>query len=735
MIDIDRDRDIWLETDPKGWDKSEKTLKRSTKGHGIFTELSKNLQFYEDGAEFLRLAWLNRDIQAVVILEEHRSIPDADGFYVHSIGTFDFSAYKSSEYFVQIPFKTGGLSATIKAQIKKKFKLGRTTSINNATINALVTKEVALDGRELFLKSTWDTDNLNQIVGSSQGLTNYKLEVQTNDGSTRVDLGAVPLRIVGQSHEEAVYALGVGGLEDTGSVSQMFFFNSEVNRTLNLEGQMDLSIWFQQYENVQWCKYYLALTVYENGTNLDVKTRYELDRLDSDLAISNPKSLPSSVNYPYPQFTKELSATINQTIELLAGESLAIETRLKSDMYVDNNAGVRAYAQNINCNLLVSEDSLYPPSITKTALFHDVGDKLTQIITGEQNRFESEFYGREELGYGQDGEFAYTGLFSGFWIRNFLDKDFEFSLEDFLNTSNVLHNTGYSVIKPDNKEILIVEDKKFFFRQETLITLDMQVTNIERSAAKDLYNSGMEIGYDKPSGDNLYEEANGLDEYNTTTEWAKPITRVDTDYKKVAKTRADTNGIEFARRKSRLSFPDLDTRYDKTPFVIDLKTTAGSRLTQRLWADDFSAIPTGIFSPETAYNLRLSPYRVSKRHEWFYGSGLAKFRDDYVTHASAIITSNLGTTVAGETERKETDDILISNLEPSRFKNEYIEFELEVDYYVNRQVFGFTEIDGRKIPNYFGKIQFINEFGKKEYGYLMELKPNGEGKWKLLKAI
>jgi len=39
------------------------------------------------------------------------------------------------------------------------------------------------------------------------------------------------------------------------------------------------------------------------------------------------------------------------------------------------------------------------------------------------------------------------------------------------------------------------------------------------------------------------------------------------------------------------------------------------------------------------------------------------------------------------------------------------------------------------VPNYYGKVQFINEYGQKEYGYLIELKPNKEGKWKLLKAI
>jgi hypothetical protein len=46
------------------------------------------------------------------------------------------------------------------------------------------------------------------------------------------------------------------------------------------------------------------------------------------------------------------------------------------------------------------------------------------------------------------------------------------------------------------------------------------------------------------------------------------------------------------------------------------------------------------------------------------------------------------------------------------------------------QVFGKT--NGKQ--NYYGLVQFINEKNEIEFGYLWDLKPNKEGKWKLLKA-
>jgi len=41
--------------------------------------------------------------------------------------------------------------------------------------------------------------------------------------------------------------------------------------------------------------------------------------------------------------------------------------------------------------------------------------------------------------------------------------------------------------------------------------------------------------------------------------------------------------------------------------------------------------------------------------------------------------------------------------------------------------------NGEKVYNIYGLIEFINEDGNIEKGWLMNLKPNKEGKWQLLK--
>jgi len=748
LIDRDRGKELELTTDPMGWDESDKTLKRSVKTFGIWTELSKNLGFTEEAIDFLNTARSNRDVEAKVELEEWRNLPTEDGFYLHSTGTFNFSKFKSNEISVGIPFKTGGLAALIKAQLNEKFEMDRLTSINSKTIDALNEKTVGLNGRKIFLVSTWDTDNVNTIVGND-GDKNTKLEVASNSGGTRGNISALPLRLIGQSHigfaENIVpTALGTdgpspGGVNYTSSAANMFFFNSDQRRTLDITFTYDFDAWFQQYENVQWCRYKLSLVRFENGANLDFKERialiHELSSIGhTSTAITGEEILPVNKDFPLGKFSHQMDGSYSTTVDLLAGESLCFELWLRSDMYVDNNAGVRVYAQDVKCTLKVEEESYFDPTQAKTVLMHDVGEKLLQIITGDKMKFKSDFYGRTELGYGSDGEFAYTGLSSGFWVRGFDNEKLEFSLDKLIKTANSIHNVGYTIERISETDVFVMEDMEYFFQQETTIILPNQVSNVERKTADDMYYANMKFGYKQPSGDNLYEEAMGLDEYNTQTGYTTPITRIDKKYDKISEARADSYGMEFARRKSKEIFPEEDTRYDKTVFVMDLKPF-GNALAQRLWQDDYAQAPTGVFSPETATNLRLTPFRNSERHQWFFGSGLRVFQQEYLRYSNSIGNSGLGTKKTGEVERFENGDLQISEIEKSRFINEWITFEYEVDFLVNQQVYGTTEINGRQVPNYFGKIQFINEDGLKEYGYLFELKPNKEGKWKVLKAI
>ena len=713
LINNDTLRSIELGADPKNWETSDKTLKRS-KTFGMFTELSKNLEFSKEGAAFLNEAISFKDIEADVTLEEWRVHPNTEAWYLHSTGVFDFSDYDKEKLKFKAPFKTGGLDALIRSQQKEKFELERLESIDGKVINALPTKDVALTSREIFLLSKLKENKSTLRISSGSQFT----------ATGKKHRKSFPLEVVSNSDQENVNSpiptppdleASTGA---TANTSDLFFIDADVDH-LNVDLQIDISfkIADSSFETgaITDKDLHVRLKRYNNNTSFDF-----VENIISPIAITDNVLTHLGETFTYSGVT---------TVDILTGESLS----LVLEMEADYTAGTLVLDfENIECSISIAEDSIREDSSTKAVLFHEAGEKLLQILTGEQNKFYSEFYGRIDLGYVSDGEYSRTAATLGLWIRQFYDKKIEWSLKDYLDTSHAIHNTGHTIEIINNKETLVVEDMKYFFQEAVAIKLPNQVSEVKRKAAKEFYHASMEFGY-KKGGD--YEEAMGLDEYNVKNSYTNPITRVEKKLSKLSPARADAYAKEFARRKLQLNYPEEDTRYDKDIHLLDLKEGLGQALEERIWSDDYENAPTGVYSPDTATNLRLTPYRCSEKHQWFYGSGLRKHQNEKVRYANTEGNSELVTKKVSEDARAENGDILVSELKKPRFTNQWITFTHEVDYFINEQLYGKTEMNGREIPNYFFKVEFINEFGLKEYGYLFEVKPNGKGQWKLLKAI
>lgn len=694
LIDNDRGTSLWIYDDPINWEKSDKTLKRSTKTYGVYTELSKDLGFTSKAMDFLLVAKANRSVEADVTLEEWRMYDDEDGFYLHSTGTFDFSEFTEDELQVQLPFKTGGLNAIVESKLSQDFEMDRLESIDGDVIDALTLVSVALTSREILLLSQLKA--LNEYVDGSWTQTFMPNMTIVSESDPRISE---------LLDDEIIYNLD-------GKAVNMFYNNNDVSKTINIRFSWDLYA-----RTFGFNTHLIKITVYKynlSGTSytlIDNTVVYDSGYL-SQFAFTGENTV---------SFDLEMGDSLMYTIQSTGGSGLGQGTQ-------------RLFLNTFTID--VSEESVRDDSSTNAVLIHEMGEKLMQIITGRKGVFKSEFYGREEIGYQNDGEYSRTAMTLGFWVRDFLDKKMEFSIDKLIKTTNAIHNVGYTIETIENEDYFIMEDMKYFFQNVTTIILPEQVSKVKRKTATDFYSDSLLFGYNEPSGDNLYEEAMGLDEYNTQNGYTTPVKRVNNEYSKLSPARADSYGMEFARRKQKINYPEEDTRYDQHVFLMDLKLGDGTNLEQRTWVDDLEEIPTGVFSPETATNLRLTPFRCSERHQWFYGGGFyGVFKDEYIRFANSKGNSKLSTKKSGEVSRSERGDVQVSELAFPRFTGEWIEFEYEVDYYVNQQVYGKTEINGRQIPNYFGRVQFINENGLKEYGYLFELKPNGAGKWKLLKAL
>ena len=409
--------------------------------------------------------------------------------------------------------------------------------------------------------------------------------------------------------------------------------------------------------------------------------------------------------------------------------------------------------------IVINTIDFYEASPALSFMFtHDVFERLLYILTGEKNRFYSKFFGRTGLKneqgtelYTQDGlddngnlGGAMIGLMSGFWTRAFDPesekyKSLQISLKDLIDSVHGVFNTGIGIEVVNFKERLRVEELKYFYREEVIVKLPFQVSNVKRKVEPKLFNSGAELGYSK-GGD--YENEIGLDEPNTKTSWVTPIRKSKNKYIKTSKVRADEYGMEIIRRKPQIQFPDEDTSQDEHNWFLDLirdDAIIENQYRQAEHADRLDHAPIGIHHPASFRSMIFTPLRILFRHGWTLRAGLEVYLSKTIKYINKKYNSELKMQFIGEVvDYHENSDIPVDALERSRVLPEEIEFEHPIDEDLIDEIFGTTRtlINGslEDVPNFYFKFEWINEDEEKERGYLINLKPKGKGKFKMLKA-
>lgn len=717
-----------LSTEPIGWQTDEKEYARNKNYHGIFTKFSNSLKFIDEAADFIDLGYelygINYDIRLVCDVKNDTT----DVWERAYDGFLDLSTYQKEKNQVSVKFNSSGLEKLLKARESEKLELERETSIDGKELDPLQTETVHYDGRRIFLETIFDVTNADNTASMS---------TQTN-GNTRGETVGVPLHIVNKSHEEAHSVIPntiIGdnnhSIQANGITANMFFTVSHRERSLHIKFDLDFDCRIT-YDDINFYNFTVYLTKYKNGVNYNLKENILLRHWNENTHGNGS--------------TKSYSIQYDDTINLLEGESLALQFHHSMDGENNHSAHFNSRCFNIVCPMTIEEDSYTEPTNSKFILAHEAGDRIVQIISGRKDAFYSELLGRTDIDYDKDGFAGLNGITHGHWVRGYDSEDNLFkklttSFKDFKDSLSAVHCIGVGVEKIGFKERVRLEELGFFFNKNVTTKLGkvvdgkfeyIQVKNVKRTVAKDYYYSGVDIGYEK-GGE--YEEAMGLDEPNARTSFTTTITRLKKIYQKVSKYRTDSYGLEFARRKQINLNPTEDTRYDKDIFLLDLKRGLSSIFLQRKWQDDFEQEPTGIFSPETAINLRFSPVNMILRHGWVLSAGLTKYLSDYLRYGSSVANSQLRTKLIGGIERAENENIINSELKRAKYVPEWVEFEYQVDSDFARKIEDSTEVLGKKIPNYYGQFEYLNENNELEKGFLFSLKPNGKGKWKILKGI
>lgn len=724
------------ESEVDGWNDDDKEYARNDDYDGIFAQFSNNLTFYDSAKEFINTIRKSFGVNARIrLIKEVKSQEDI--WLSSYTGLLDLSTWNSKKGGVACKFNSSDLQKQLKARQNDKIEIERNTDLAGNPLPDLVVKELELDGRRIFLNSKWK---------QNPSSNNANCQVSSNDGNTRNQTCGLPIVLDSQSHDNAQSVTPLtNASEDVGTTGIMFYANNDRDRTLLIDIDFSLTAFFQQYENVQWCFYRVALTTYKDGVSYNLKSRLILDQLDSGFSDSDPRKIPQNVDYPYPQFSKSMGASWSGEIELLENESLALEVILKSDMYADNNAGVRVFANNVNANVNINEDSSYPKTKTKGVLAHELFERILRITTNKEDVFKSSILGRLDLGYNANGRAAYTFNTHGMWVRRFdsdnpLYKPFTTSFKDAFDSYNTAYCLGLGIESIGYGEKIIIEDKRYFWNPNVTIRLGSydengvfeydQVNNVERYLDDKRYFSSINIGSEK-GGD--YEEVMGLQETNTKSNFITEIEAIENTYEMLSKYRFDPYGQEGERRRGVETHPDSDRSADLDIWMNDVKPGPTDVLLLKKWSDVLVSEPIGMFDPDSSYNFIYSPLQMLLEHDWVLNAGLQEYPNAEIVYGSSTGNSSVIQHRFNREPYAENGNITNSDLRKARYSTEIIEFEYPVNDDLIKLVEGKSSFFGVEIPNVYGLIEFMNEDREIEKGFLLNLKPNKKGKWKLLK--
>ena len=757
-------------TEPIGWDDDEKEFSRNEEYHGIFAKFSNSLKFIDSGQEYIQtildIYGINEEIQ----LTKDERHPKTDVWTLSYSGYLDLSTWATENNQISIKFNSGGLEQLLKSREGEKVEIDRITTIDGNPIPELQTIDVELLGRRIFLKSDLkgkETDNY------------LDLAIFSNDGNDRSRGGAFPMEIINRSHVELAEPSfdALNTPQGAGTQNMMFFLISEKDRTLDIDLDFNFTTDVLLDMNINYGYYAVALTTYSGGSTFNVKNRNALKvvqtvNFNTQLGSSNffvygfPPNEYIESNYSPPV---NHNVKFKGKIDLLEGESLALEVHTSCNLGGTLKRGdFKVKTLNMNGVIKIEEDSFAEKSTTKAVFIHEIGERLVNICTNKENAFYSEYLGKTDtidingnlIKYQSDGKASYSACTHGFWVRGFdklpLPAETPFkiinnfkplttSIKDYMTSLSTVWNVGMGIEKIGYSERVRVEEMSYFYNRNITIRLPNQVKNVKRTIATDKFYSSLEFGYVE-GGE--YEETFGLDEFNTKSTFTTIINRIKNAYSKLSEYRADSYGMEFTRRKPKSKNDTEDTTRDNSIWILDLKRGMSNLFQQRKWQDDFEKEPTGVYSPETAFNLRFSPINILLRHSWWFSGGLKKYPIDYLRYGSSKANSRLKTklridipyasnqsnTVGNGVEYSENGNIINSELNSPLFLPEEIEFEHTCNFDVLQQINGFSTILGKKIPNFYGTVEFINENNEKERGFLLNLKPNSKGNFKLIKA-
>lgn len=709
---------------PRKWGEDTISYERKKDSRRIEKKVLVDLEFFGDGAEMIKNIHLSRGVQEKVLITkfERDSLSLSEQFKVRYVQQLDMGTYKRNSKTGNVTIKAteGGLATDIDNRKSDKYDLINDESADGINIGAIQTESFTPQPRGILLESLLEDTQTGYRVNSErykENLTDVSrsIPLTTTYSSDQENVQGTPISSVGYNtitHNQN-YAIGTSQ-----PINDNFFYRAD--RAKRIKVKIGLSFKIEQ-------------TDYKDTDN--EKAYVEIRRSNhvggSDILIEPREVLFTTPGNPQNEIGIQRDINEERTFDLLEGESLSIVFLIRAFMDVPafsfRTAKLDTYFTVLKSSVLVTDQTDYPLTTSRCIKPFNLFERIIAKITGKRYLFASSLF---EVG----GKYEYMVCDSGFWARGFpdsyIDSDdeertiqFNTSFKDAFDAFNYLEPLAWFVDLVGNKQVIRIETAKHTMQNFIGVNLNA-VDDIVHESSKPDYFSNINIGH-KHSLE--YEEINGLDEPNGASEFNSHIKLNDSKYIVSSPYRFDAIGYELIRRIQFVNKPKEDTERDSHIWIHDAKRLGSDYITHKLWGDRFDSAPTGVFDPNTAWNLWLSPMnRTFYGHGYSFKRGLYHFPKDKVRFSSSNANENLKTTYNG-LELSEKGSILVGDIETPRIEANKTTLTFKMTQEIENQLQGYTKIGDKYIPNYFGLIEYT-EKGEVLYGRLSKLDSKNDSK-------
>jgi hypothetical protein len=576
-----------LSSEPKGWEDVDILLRRDSKYHGVFREVTIKLGFWGDGKDYIDDVYNTQGIEVDVILTWEVDQNNSGTYEEFYIGIIDLDSWETSgptgqrDSFTEVNIIEQGIWQTVKNRLTTKVNLSQLTTLNGTVVPQLskAPYDLTLHSKAIRYSTLFENDD-------NIGVANDYIPTYGQNAIITDIYFNAPFQI--KYSEFGEYQEPTAPYHPNGD----FIFEADTTDDLIID--YDVAVDFIEGCDSLSRSFSIQLALRVGATT------YVLD---------GPNSFgPTTVN----PINVSYSASGSQTISgINPGDQVFLYVNISN-----YTLGSGPPATSI-CRfkhtwsegfIKISKDTTTAATTSKAFAIHETGAQIARVITDQTDAFRSEYFGRtnsEPNSYASNGCGAYNAITNGFQIRQFplAERPVYMSMEDYFEGLNAIYNLGLGIEAGGSGYVIRVEPKEYFYSTDVLFQLP-NIPELKTSNAKAYYYNDIEIGYTKWTNDEL----NGLDEFNTKRIYSNTLKNTSQKLTAMSTLVGSGYALEFARRQLYVDAPTTDYEYDNDNFIICLNRDSLNLDTAEK-NEKYTGSVSNLISPETSYNLRISPAR------------------------------------------------------------------------------------------------------------------------------